>query len=376
MTTTFDDLRADLDELQAAYDTAIGDDTVDNDLIESLQTQLTAAEQALATAQANDATDAAAKAALQTTINGLNSTLATKQSQLTAALANDAADAASIAALQAENADLKEQLGTPPVITPSPTRTRLVGISGDAQKIPKACERRFDGGAGIGYVPSRRSQATEPRVHASWKILGDPRPSNAQLVAAFAHLLDHDKVEVEHEADVKYRKDAKSNAATALTTLNNRLATKNAFYDQVVALRTAGDIAMLDVVCTYSIWSFMDNGPKDYAKYVAKADVLGVDVDGDDVDLVGYTDYTKQAGAFARVVALAKDKFGGRLTFPEMGWINTKVGTRVAQFQKNIPFLMTFNPEECQIFDASGYAPLLNSSELTQLTALVNQYNS
>lgn len=374
--TQFDDLRAELATLETTYNTAIGDDSVDNALIASLQSQLTTTQQALATAQGNDATDAAAKAALQTTINGLNSTLTTKQAQLTAALANDAADAASIAALQAENADLRDQLGTPPVIDPpSPTRKRLLGISGSSQKISGMCERWFDSGNGIGTVPARRSQATCPRTHASWKILGDPRPTNNQIIAAFAHLLDHDKVEVEHETDAKYRQDAKNNAASAKTTLANRLAAKNGFYDQVVALRTADLIPMVDVVCTLTHWSFASNGPKDFANYLCKADVLGVDADGDDSSN-GYTDYTKDPSAMERIIAVANSKFNGRFTFPEHGWNKTVVGERIAQFKKNIPFLMSYGPEEVQIFDNAGFSPVLTAGELSQLVPLVAQYNS
>lgn len=376
MTTTFDQVQAELDELQAAYEAAILNEGTDGAAITALQAQLATANQNLAAAAAHDTTDHATIATLQGQVGTLTTNLASANAALTVATSDDAADTALIAALRAEIVALKAAATPPPPPpTPTPVRTRLMGFSGNATKVAGACERWFDGAAGITLVPARRSKANCPRVHDSWKILGDPKPTNAQLVAAFAHLLDDDKVEVEHEADVKYRKAAKTNAAAAQTELNNRLGVKNAFFDQVVALRTLGDIPDVDVVATWSVWSFASNGPKDFTKYTCRADVLGVDVDGDDASAGGYTDYTQDPACFERIIAFAASKFGGRWTIPEHSWNNTKVGERMPWFKKCIPFLMNYNPEELMIFDASGFAPLLTSGELTELAVLVHKYN-
>ena len=282
-------------------------------------------------------------------------------------------------ALKAENAALREHDATHHEVPPPPPpviKKPLIGIS-NGPKIDGACDRWFDSADGIGKVAPRRTKALCPRVHASWKLLGDPDPKDAQIVNAFKNLLDDDKVEAEHEIDVKYRKDIKNGVprTQALATLQERIRIKNRFYDQVVRLREAGDIPDVDVVATQSAWSFwqLAGGPKDAANYIAKADVLGVDLDGDDAR-DGYMDYAEPTLLLA-IVTFADQHYGGRWTAPEHGWNSTVVGQRMPHFRRTIPAIAQFKPEEIQVFDNAGWAPLLTASELNELKVLVNQYN-
>lgn len=251
----------------------------------------------------------------------------------------------------------------------------LIGFSGASEKIPGAAERWFDSGDGIVKVAPRRSKASCPRTHASWKLLGDPVPTDAQTINAFKNLLDHDKVEAEHEHDVKYRQDVNAGNPNAEKNLRDRLAIKNAWFDRVERLRTIGNIADVDVVCTMSAWAFQDLGPHDASKYICKADVLGVDLDGDDATVNGFADYADESMLDA-IVNCATANYGGRWTVPEHGWNKTTVGNRVVHFKRTIPIIASYGPEEIQIFDNAGWSPLLNQAELNELRPLVQQYNN
>lgn len=276
--------------------------------------------------------------------------------------------------LKAENAQLREQLGQEePEPEPQPLKL-VIGIS-NGPKLDGLADRWFDGGDGIGKVAPRRSKLLCPRVHASWKLLGDPDPTDAQIINAFKNLLDDDKVEVEHEPDVKYRKDIKNDVsqATALATLRERIRIKNRFYDQVKRLREEGKIPNVSVVATQSAWSLWPNGPKDAQNYIAKADVFGVDLDGDDAR-DGYMDYADPR-LLQACVAFADQHYGGRWTVPEHGWNSTVVGQRMPHFRRTIPAIAQFKPEEIQVFDNAGWAPLLTSAELQELNVLARQYN-
>lgn len=256
-----------------------------------------------------------------------------------------------------------------------PKPKTLLGISSTGiVKIKGACQRWFDGGDGISKKPPRATREDCPRMHASWKLFGTTAPSDAQIISAFSTLLDGDKVEAEHETDVKHRKETQSLGVTkANANLAARIAIKNTFYDQVKRLREAGKIPKVDVPNTLSAWTFQDKGPKNPELYLVKADLLGVDLDGDDAS-DGMTDYGDPL-LLTAIRNHANASYGGRWTVPEHGWNHLVAGDRMQHFTRTIPLIAKFEPEEIQLFDATGFSPLLTAAELAQYEVLVKQYN-
>ena len=250
----------------------------------------------------------------------------------------------------------------PPVV-----RKTIIGISGSTN-VDGFARRIFDNGKGISFVPSRPARC--PRVHVSWK--GTAVPMDAQLIAAFKNLVDGDKVEMEHEHDVDWRK-AGGNAA-ADTALKARIAVKDGFHAAVVRLRDAGKIPKVHTVCTLSSFSFMPANIASIDKFLCKADVLGADLDGDDASVGGYMNYGDPV-RLTNIRLIADRKFGGRWTAPEHGWANTKVGERLAHFRQTIPAIAKFGPEEIMVFNSAGFAPVLTSAELVELVAIAKPFN-
>ncbi len=257
----------------------------------------------------------------------------------------------------------------PPVVVPPVVRKTLIGISG-VTPVDGFGSRIFDNGKGVaGFTPNRRTKAQCPRVHVSWK--GTSVPSDATIIAATRTLIDGDKVEMEHEHDVDYRKAGGGAAAAALAA---RIAVKDGFHDAIVRLRTAGKIPKVDTVCTLSSFSFMPVNIADIGRYLSKADVIGADLDGDDASVGGYMNYGDPV-RLANIRKVADERYKGRWTAPEHGWANTVPGERIAHFKQTIPAIAKFAPEEIMVFNSASFAPVLTAAELVELRAIAKQYN-
>ncbi len=250
----------------------------------------------------------------------------------------------------------------PPVVTPK----TLLGISGRSV-IDGAAQRWFDSGAGLSRVAPRRSKASCPVIHASWKALG-AIVTDQLIIAAFANLLDGDKVELEHESDVKYRRDIKAGNPLASSNLAKRLALKSDFHDRVVRLRNAGSIAKVETVNTLSSYSWE---LEDQDRFICRADVIGADLDGGNFP----KDYG-DPGPLAKIVKTADTFYSGRWTAPEFGWSDTVPGERIPTILAMIPRIALFEPEEIQFFDSTSFSPVLTADELYEYAQLVAAYNS
>lgn len=152
---------------------------------------------------------------------------------------------------------------------------------------------KFGGDASVRmFVPGGFTTVTRPagasRVHVSWKPTLGTTITDSQLIAAFTNLKDGDLVEVWHESDVKYRKGGD---------LAGMLAMKNQFHDRVVALRDAGKIPHVLTVNTWAGWTVDQNSSIDPSNLQARADLLGIDMDGIPASDTFYPFATRQMGA-------------------------------------------------------------------------------
>ena len=152
---------------------------------------------------------------------------------------------------------------------------------------------KYGSGASVRmFVPGGFSTVTRPagasRMHVSWKPTLGSTITDSQLIAAFANLRDGDLVEVWHESDVKYRKG---------DDLAPMLAMKNEFHDRVVALRDAGRIPHVLTVNTWAGWSVDSTSSVDTSELHARADVLGLDMDGIPASDSFYPFAARQMGA-------------------------------------------------------------------------------
>lgn len=159
---------------------------------------------------------------------------------------------------------------------PTPTGT-LVGACPTVGTPSSSVISKFGTGASVrvfnpdGFASAVSRPTGASKVHVSWKPTIGSTITDTQIVTAFANLWDGDLVEVWHESDVKYRKG---------DDLASMLAMKNQFHDRVVALRDAGRIAHVLTVNTWSGWSVDSTSTVNPANLHARADVLGVDMDG------------------------------------------------------------------------------------------------
>ena len=294
-------------------------------------------------------------------MEGLGATVAILRADLRKSEGMVAALDAEITRLDAEIAALKTSVVDPPVVVATKV---LLGISGKAV-IDGSCQRWFSRVSA--EVAPRRSVASCPRIHCSWKGLA-PIP-DATIISNFKNLLDGDKVEIEHEPDVDYRKaiNAGYSQALAQSQLTARLAAKDRFYAQVVRLREAGLIPKVDVVNTLSSYTWELN---DQERFYCHADVVGADLDGGNFP----KDYG-DADRLAKIVAFAVKYYSGRWTAPEFGWKDTVPGQRIPTILSMIPRIAAYKPEEIQFFDSTSFSPVLTVSELAEYKVLVDQYN-
>lgn len=163
-----------------------------------------------------------------------------------------------------------------PTPVPAPVRTMFGACPTSGTPVSSVIAKYGVGASVRQFVPGGFGAAVvrpagTSRMHVSWKpALGSPI-TDSQLVTAFANLKDGDMVEVWHEADVKYRKGAD---------LAAMLAMKNQLHDRVVALRDAGRIAQVLTVNTWAGWSVDSTSNVNPANLHARADLLGIDMDG------------------------------------------------------------------------------------------------
>lgn len=244
---------------------------------------------------------------------------------------------------------------TPPPPPPPPGKT-LLGISGTAV-IAGATDRIFYTSSKT--VAQRRPKAQCPRVHVSWKVLGEAPLTDAQFKATVVNLLPGDKVEYEHETDAKWRKDG--NAAN----LASRLKAKNYLYDQVKRVRP--DLVVVNTLTSYAFEGALF---KDATKYDAKADVLGADLDGGAFP----HDYGDPA-RLANIVSHAKAHYGGRWTVPEFGWNNDPAGGRMPTITKQLTAIAKAGPEEINFHDNPSFGAVLTAAEIVEFTKLIHAYN-
>ncbi|MGB3763172.1 MAG: hypothetical protein WA966_08115, partial [Ornithinimicrobium sp.] len=162
-----------------------------------------------------------------------------------------------------------------PTPTPAPIGT-LIGACPQVGSPMSSVVSKYGTGASVRlFVPGGFKTVPRPvgasRVHVSWKPSIGGAITDTQLISAFSDLQDGDMVEVWHESDVKYRKGAD---------LTGMLAMKNKFNDRVVALREAGRIPNLLTVNTWAGWSVDATSSVNPSNLHARADLLGIDMDG------------------------------------------------------------------------------------------------
>jgi hypothetical protein len=169
-------------------------------------------------------------------------------------------------------------IGTPtaaPVVGTGPTRT-MFGACPTEGTSPSSVVSKYGSGASIRrFVPGDLGTVARPagvsKMHVSWKPDIGSTLYDAELVSSFANLEDGDLVEVWHESDVKYRKGGD---------LAGMLAMKNQLHDRVVALRDAGRIPKVLTVNSWAGWSVDSTSSVNPANLHARADILGIDMDG------------------------------------------------------------------------------------------------
>jgi hypothetical protein len=159
--------------------------------------------------------------------------------------------------------------------TPAPVRT-MFGACPTVGTSSSSVITKYGNGASIRvFVPGGFNTVDRPagasKLHVSWKPTLGSAITDTALVSAFSNLQDGDLVEVWHESDVKYRKG---------DDLGAMLAMKNQFHDRVVALRQAGRIPQVRTVNTWAGWSVDSTSNIDPSNLHARADILGIDMDG------------------------------------------------------------------------------------------------
>lgn len=215
------------------------------------------------------------------------------------------------------------------------------------------------------FVPGDFAPVSRPagasKVHVSWKPALGSTITDADLIDAFAGLHDGDLVEVWHESDVKYRK------GDALAPM---IALKNQFHDRVVALREAGRIPQVLTVNTWAGWSVDSTSDVDTAPLHARADILGVDMDGipSDDDFYPYAERQMAAKFIAAYRAggytgwtvpefsmpsVSSDPSGAR----RVAWIQSEV----AKISRGVPAAGIPAPQMIAWFDTAG---IIGESEM------------
>jgi hypothetical protein len=271
-----------------------------------------------------------------------------------------------------------------PALTPAPvtaTNTQY-GASSTGGSTVASVVSKFGTGASIrSFVPGGfASAAVRPagtsEIHVSWKPAIGSVITDAQLITAFANLRDGDQVEVWHEADVKYRKGQD---------LAGMLAMKNQFHDKVVALRTAGRIPKVQTVNTWAGWTVDSTSGINPANLHARADLLGIDMDGIPAFDSFYPYATRQMGA--KLVAAFKAGGYKGWTVPEFCMPSVSSDTdrtrriawfrsEVAKISQGVPGEGVPAPEMIAWFDTAGIIGeserLTTSNEITAWSALVS----
>lgn len=269
----------------------------------------------------------------------------------------------------------RRQIGTsepPPPPPPPPTvATRLGACPANGQNVASvitkygtgAAIRAFNSGA-LGGAQARPAGCSV--MHASWKPALGSTISDASIIASFVNLRDGDMVEVQHESDVKYRKDAKAGLASALPDLQARLKLKNDFHDSVVRLRTAGSIPDVLTVNTWAGWAVDSGaGSPDRMNPVihCKADVLGVDMDGIITTSDAYYDFAGRQLAETRIALFSEGfSYPGGWTVPEYCMplyqqTDPTAVKRIAWFEEDVPQVIAGLP-------ASGSLPKLGAPRM------------
>ena len=266
--------------------------------------------------------------------------------------------------------------GTPtgPTGSTGPVAKTLFGACPDAGSSPAGVVakygngvaiRWFDSGDGISKVPVRPSKAQCSLFHASWKVLGQTL-TDANVTNACKNLLPGDKVTVEHEFDVKHKKDGSAADLAA------RMAQVKKFHEIVKRVRP--DLVTVSVLAG---WRFHPNGD-DWAPYVGVADVLGVDLDGAN-DRKAYVDWT---ACLPEIKKMANLHYNGRWTCPEYGWPrldtapeSTTGEKRLAEIKREMPTLLAAKPEEIIWFDypTTPTYPFTTAAEISYWKSLVAQ---
>ncbi len=282
-----------------------------------------------------------------------------------------------IAALSARIAVLEAQQSTPtpdptpdPVPPPPPSRRTVLGACPGKGASPASVVSKWGQGAGIrlfgpGEIATVAVPAGAGPVHVSFKPAADTADSVVRQ--AFGGLRDGDYVTVWHELDVKAKSAKISTAQFA-----KYQAIQNAFHEQIARLRTAGDIADISTVCVLGGWRFRGGTDGDRPdKYLADADVLGVDLDGAN-NTKSYYDWTI---CLPEILRVAGARYGGRWSVPEYAWqrrSDDADGTiRAATIRAQMPRILAAGPEMVLAFDYENAPgePLTTPAEIAAFKA-------
>lgn len=290
--------------------------------------------------------------------------------------------AAGLSLANAEKAELQAKLDAltaPPAVDPPPppppppppvTRRAVLGacpmkgapLSGVVSKWGAgAALRVFQGGE---FQPIVAPTGVGP-VHLSFKPAA--KLTDAAVIRLGVFLRDNDYCTVWHEADVKHKSGKISDAQFAVYQ-----GIQNDFHERVSRLRAAGNIPAFSTSCVLGGWRFRGGTDGDRPdKYLADADVLGVDLDGANNDR-SYYDWTLCLPEIKRV---ATARYGGRWCVPEYAWgrraDDASGSIRAAEIRRQMPLILAANPETVCWFDFENVPgePLTTAVEIAAFKA-------